>query len=901
MPSLDCFSHDFSETESFDNNSAEKADVIFYNYNDADGKEILNFLIERKNDRAQLILISEKRHIMSLSGFLSEITDIWTLPMSDDEIEFRFLRWQQTCKMSKDYWQTNHFLESTINNTPNLIWYKNKEGIHEKVNDSFCQTVNKTKEQVEGRDHFYIWDVDPDDPDSGRDCMKTDLEVIQSERTSIAEETVMSGNEMKILTTYKFPLYDLDGTVMGTAGIGIDITQERLYEQEIIKKNHVLEAIFASVDCGILCHSTDGKKIINVNRTALKILGYKSYDELTDKFDIIAESVVDEDKPHLLSAIKTLNHEGDSISVEYRVKHNDGKVIHVMGNIKLLKENGEFFYQRFLLDCTAQKQQEQENERRQMEMIQALSIDYNRIFLLDLDDNICTSLRSDDNSAIPSIDIDTEFSFEENIEKYVCSFVFDDDREMMQQFLSVDFLKKEFSSKELLYVNFRIVKNGEMEYYEVKAVKVGTWNGHHRVVLGFRSVDEETRREMEQKRLLETALVQANSANKAKSVFLSNMSHDIRTPMNAIIGFTNLAISKIDHKDKVKEYLYKIISSGNHLLGLINDVLDISQIESGKLQLEETLCSLPEFVNELQNIIHTNIQSKHLDFDIETDIVNEEIYCDILQLNRVFINVINNSIKYTENGGKIKVRIKEKNNAPAGYANYELSVKDTGIGMSKDFMTHIFELFSRERNTTNSGIQGTGLGMAITKNIVDIMNGSIDVTSEQGVGTEVVINFTFRVHSENNLDDISMQTVSDDSLQKEINILKKPDKPSVSRILLVEDNELNQEIASEILKEAGFEAEIAENGKVAVEMLAKSEPDYYKVILMDIQMPVMNGYEATKAIRRLDNKKLASIPILATTANAFAEDQQEALKCGMNGHLAKPIDVGKLLDALSKY
>ncbi len=897
---MDFFSHDFSETVSFNNDFAEKADVIFYNYNGVDGKEILNLLIKRKKDNAQLILIAKKEHILGLSEFLSEITDIWTLPMSDDEIEFRFLRWQQTCKMSKDYWQTNHFLESTINSTPNLIWYKNKEGIHEKVNDSFCQTVNKTKKQVEGKDHFYIWDVDPSDPESGRDCMESDLEVIRSKRICVSEETVMSGNEMKILTTYKFPLYDLDGTVMGTAGIGIDITQERLYEQEIIKKNHVLEAIFASVDCGILCHSTDGKHIINVNRTALKILGYKSYDELTSKFDMIAESVIDEDKLNLLSAIKTLNHEGDSVSVEYRVKHNDGKVIHVMGNVKLLKENGEFFYQRFLLDCTAQKQQEQENERRQMEMIQALSIDYNRIVLIDLDDDTCTSLRSDNNGA-SSLYIDTDSSFEENMEKHVHSFVFSDDKEMMQQFLSVDFLKKEFSSKELLYVNFRIVKNGEIEYYGAKAVKVGTWDGHHRVVLGFRNVDEETRHEMEQKRLLETALVQANSANKAKSVFLSNMSHDIRTPMNAIIGFTNLAISKIEHKEKVKEYLYKIISSGNHLLGLINDVLDISQIESGKLQLEETLCSLPEFVNELQNIIHTNIQSKQLHFDIETDIVNKEIYCDILQLNRVFINIINNSIKYTENGGKIKVRIMEKNNAPAGYANYELSVKDTGIGMSKEFVDHIFELFSRERNTTNSGIQGTGLGMAITKNIVDMMNGSIDVKSKQGVGTEVVINFTFRVHSENNSNEINMQSVSNDFQHEEINNLKKPDKTSVSRILLVEDNELNQEIASEILKEVGFEVEIAGNGKVAVEMLARSKPDYYKIVLMDIQMPVMNGYEATKEIRKLDNKKLASIPILAMTANAFAEDQQEALKCGMNGHLAKPIDVGKLLDALNKY
>lgn len=900
IPPMDCFSHEFSESESPDSDSAAKADVIFFNYNNnPDGKEILEYLIETKNKNAQLILISQKENISYVSGLFSEITDIWTAPMPDDEIKFRFSRWQQTYKMSKDYWQTSQFLETTINSIPNMIWYKDKEGIHEKVNDCFCRTVNKPRKQVEGKDHFYIWNVDPDDPASnGHDCMESDLEVIRSEKTCVAEETVMSGDEMKLFTTYKSPLYNLDGTVMGTVGIGIDITQERAYEQEIVKKNHVLEAIFASVDCGILCHSMDGKQIINVNRTALNILGYKSYDELTEDFDMVAESVEDEDKPKLRSAIKTLKNEGDSVSTEYRVKHSDGRIIHVMGNIKLLKENGEFFYQRFLLDCTEQKRQEQENKRRQMEMIQALSIDYNHIFFLDIDDNTCTPLRSD--SRMTSFIIDEGLSYKDNVSRYINMLVIDEDREMMQNFLSVDFLKKEFSLKDLLYADFRVVMDGEIEYHEVKAVKVGTWKRHHRVVIGFRSVDEETRHKMEQKRLLETALVQANSANKAKSVFLSNMSHDMRTPMNAIMGFTNLAVSRIDDREKVKDYLYKIMSSGNHLLSLINNVLDISQIESGKLQLEETLCSLPEFFEEVKNIVYADIQEKRLDFSIETNILNKEIYCDKLQLNRIFVNIINNSIKYTDSGGKISLKITEKNNAPEGHANYEFIIKDSGIGMSRDFVEHIFELFSRERNTTNSGIQGTGLGMAITKNIVDIMNGSIDVKSEQGAGTEVDVNLTFRLYPENISGNI-IQPAAEEIQPDIANIMKKSDKSVKARVLLVEDNELNQEIASEILEEIGFESEIAENGKIAVEMLSESEPDYYKIVLMDIQMPVMNGYEATKAIRRLDNRKLASIPIIAITANAFAEDQQEALNCGMNEHLSKPIDARKLLETLNKY
>ncbi|MDE7225732.1 MAG: response regulator, partial [Ruminococcus sp.] len=728
---------------------------------------------------------------------------------------------------------------------------------------------------VEGRDHFYIWNVDPDDPaSSGHDCMESELEVIRSEKTCISEETVMSGNEIKILTTYKSPLYDVDGSVMGTVGIGIDITQERAYQQEIVNNNHVLEDIFAAVDCGILCHSIDGNHIIKVNQTALKILGYNSYSELSDNFEIIAHSVHDDDKPALINAIKKLKNEGDSVSVAYKVNHSDGKVIHVMGNIKLLKENNELFYQRFLLDCTAQKKQEEENKRRQMELIQALSTDYSCILLLDLDLNLCTPIRSEEIYDSIFDVLSAEDAFDKNISRYIRAFVYEDDKDKVTQFFSVDNLKDEIEKKKLMYINFRLTLNGKIEYYESKVVQTGRWDNYHRVVVGFRSVDKETRNEMEQKRLLETALIQANSANKAKSVFLSNMSHDIRTPMNAIIGFSNLASAKIDHKEKVRDYLNKITSSGNQLLGLINDVLDISQIESGRLQLDETLCNIPELMNELQSIIHNDIKEKNLSFTLKLNITDNNICCDAVQLNRVLMNVINNSIKYTNAGGKIDVEIYQENTANSGYANYGICVTDSGIGMSEEYVSHIFELFSRERNTTNSGVQGTGLGMAITKNIVDIMNGTIDIKSEQGVGTTVSIVLPLRVYS-----DISHNTAGS-AENNDIYSAGKNADDSKYRILLVEDNELNREIATEILSESGFYIECAENGQIAVNMINDSEPGYYKVVLMDVQMPVMNGYEASKAIRKLPDKQLAEIPIIAMTANAFAEDVQEALKSG---------------------
>ena len=311
--------------------------------------------IDEKKPEAELILLAKKEQIPLLEEYMAKIKDIWVMPMSDAEVRFRFLRWQQHYKKSKDYWQTNQFFESTINNIPSLVWYKDKNGIHEKVNDSFCKTVNKTKKQVEGRGHAYIWDVEHDDPA----CIESEREVMDERQTIVSEETIKTGEGMRLLTTYKSPLYDLDGSVMGTVGVAIDITQERAYEQEIMRKNQILEMIFTSMECGILCHSLDGSQIISVNRAALEILGYRSQEELEDDgFDMVAESVMGEDKPKLRECITKLKKTGDSVNMEYRVQHKDGEILHVMGNIKLLEENGEMFYQRFLLNITEQKQEE---------------------------------------------------------------------------------------------------------------------------------------------------------------------------------------------------------------------------------------------------------------------------------------------------------------------------------------------------------------------------------------------------------------------------------------------------------------------------------------------------------------------------------------------------------------
>ena len=290
MPPLDAFTHEFFESPEPKASLAAKADVIFADLREMAAAKAAGMLTAAKRSDTELILLIEGSQSECLAPFLPEITDIWTLPMPDSELCFHFLRWQQGCKERKDHWQTSQYLETLINSSPDLVWYKDKNGLHEKVNDSFCATVNKPKELVEGRGHAYIWDVEQDDPA----CIESERIVMEERKTRVSEEIIQAGGEQRILTTYKSPLYDLDSSVMGTVGLAIDMTQEHAYAQELIRKNKTLETIFTSMDCGIMCHSVDGSHIISINRAALEILGYDSQEALEqDGFDMVAQSVFD--------------------------------------------------------------------------------------------------------------------------------------------------------------------------------------------------------------------------------------------------------------------------------------------------------------------------------------------------------------------------------------------------------------------------------------------------------------------------------------------------------------------------------------------------------------------------------------------------------------------------------
>ncbi|MDO5787033.1 MAG: response regulator [Phascolarctobacterium sp.] len=404
-------------------------------------------------------------------------------------------------------------------------------------------------------------------------------------------------------------------------------------------------------------------------------------------------------------------------------------------------------------------------------------------------------------------------------------------------------------------------------------------------------IEQETNQKLNKLRLAaEDALHMAESASKAKSTFLSNMSHDIRTPMNAIIGFTTLALSNFADGDKVKDYLGKILSSSNHLLGLINDILDMSRIESGKVTLEEQEVNLGVLVQELQQLIEG--QAKECGLALEVDcakVRDKDVLCDKVRLNQVLLNLLSNAVKFTPRGGRISFTMSQLPQAPAGKGIYEIRVKDNGIGMSAEFATHIFEPFERERTSTVSKIQGTGLGMAIAKNLVDMMGGTIEVHTQKGVGTEFVLGLELALQAEPKPMEAQQQ-----ELLPEVN----PQDFAGKRLLLVEDNELNREIACMILCKYGFDLETAENGQEAVEMVAAAAPGYYDLVLMDIQMPIMDGHEATRQIRALDNLELAKVPIVAMTANAFDEDRKAAKDCGMNGFISKPINMQEVLQAL---
>ena len=676
---------------------------------------------------------------------------------------------------------------------------------------------------------------------------------------------------------------------MGTVGVGIDITQERAYEASLVEKTRTLETIFTTMECGVLTHSIDGSRILGINQAALNILGYESEAELMDQgFDMIAPTVVEEDQAMLRERIATLTHIGDSVSTEYRVRRSTGEILHVMGNIKLTEKDGERYFQRFLLDITEQKLEEERKERHQRDLLKALSEDYLVVCAYDLDTDVSEPVRVSTDPVLGLANVFGEgLTLEESGGRYISERVHESDRAKMADVLSPARILEHLETDDRLDALYRTGQGDEAQFCQVTIVRAGSWDDGHRIVMGLRNVDRQIREELQQKELLEEALVRANKASEAKSAFLTNMSHDIRTPMNAIVGFTTLATNHIDQKDRVEEYLAKIQASSHHLLSLINDILDMSRIESGKASLDEQRSSIHEIMENLHTILQPEADERGITLKVDAGPEAEvPIICDKLKINQIFLNLLGNSLKFTAPEGVVSATVAEAPGAPAGCRRYRMVVEDTGIGMSPEFLKHIFDPFERERTSTISGIQGTGLGMAITKSLVDMMGGTIEVASTEGVGSRFTVMLTLREAD-----------ASGDLAPTAPTRVVPSDALKGCHVLLVDDNLLNREIALTLLEDAGFEVECAVDGQMAVDMMAEPDADRFELVLMDIQMPVMNGYEAARAIRALKGPA-ATVPILAITADAFDTDRQKALDAGMDGHLPKPIEVDKLFAAL---
>ncbi len=577
------------------------------------------------------------------------------------------------------------------------------------------------------------------------------------------------------------------------------------------------------------------------------------------------------------------------ITFEYYAKSLEGEKIFVRRSTYLAanKKSGNVIAYNNVKDITEQKKKEDQMHQYEQMLLMTASGMYQGAWQIDLSDFSTVYLSFEDNHIVPR---DKE-NWNTWLERQV-RYVHPEDIEELKEKMSKENLSQMPVGGSFRY-DFRSREKNQSGVHRVYSTSAFKAERDGKLYINLVTMDNTAaiENEMRQKELITDALLRAENASKAKTKFLSNMSHDIRTPMNAIIGFTTLAMTHIDNQERVQGYLKKIAVSSNHLLSLINDVLDMSRIESGKILLDEAECDLSEIMQELNNMMMLQIQSRGLEFHIDMeDVVDVQVICDRLRLNQILLNLLSNAMKFTNPGGSIHLRILEKQGKDRNEAIYEIHVKDTGIGMSEEFQKHIFEPFERERNSTVSGIQGTGLGMAITKNIVEIMGGTISVTSKKDVGTEFIVWIPMKRVSVQQAESIIEEN------KESTPAFKSP--IDGQRILLVEDNDLNREIAGEILSEAGLFVEEAVDGSVAIDMLLERGPGYYSLVLMDVQMPIMDGYTATQAIRSFENKELANIPIIAMTANAFEEDKRKAMEIGMNAHVAKPINVKQLLHVM---
>lgn len=517
----------------------------------------------------------------------------------------------------------------------------------------------------------------------------------------------------------------------------------------------------------------------------------------------------------------------------------------------------------------------------QREIIEGLGKEYFSVLLLELDSGQIFSYREvgENGKRIPDFCRKYENQWCALLPAYADEIVTDESRENFLDQLSLDAL---CSNQDDFSMTYEFKMGDRILYHQTRIAYVYKKDRSRVAVIGTRNIDDLIKKERMQETKLKEAYIVAEEANKAKTDFLNNMSHDIRTPMNVILGYNELMKQYLTDPILV-DYQNKIEQSGKLLLSIINNVLDMARIESGKMVVEERAEQIGLVVEEIENVFESSAQEKNIVFTTSVDVDHSHVLCDGFKIREILMNLVGNSFKYTPEGGHIAIDVKELNCTRSGYVRIQTQIKDTGVGMSEDYLPTLFDSFSREYNTTIGKVSGTGLGMAIVKNLVDMMDGEICVKSKLGEGTCFTLTFEHRISDEDSTE-----------LNQELDVLDEKSILEGKRVLLVEDNDLNAEIAMAILEQSGLILDRVEDGLACINRLSEVDADLYDLILMDIQMPNMNGYEATRRIRQFENVKKASIPILAMTANAFEEDKKMAMEAGMNGHISKPIDVNVL-------
>lgn len=650
------------------------------------------------------------------------------------------------------------------------------------------------------------------------------------------------------------------------------------------------------------------EEILFVNQAVLQIYGCKDIKEF---FALTGGSfrgmVHPDDLERVEKSIEKQIYatDGDLDYVEYRIVKKGGEVRWVEDYGHIIRNEKENVFYVFMTDATEkisnrikekqEKEQtlktlieEYDKERKlirqehlqRLQVIEGLSINYDSILYADLEMNTVLAYRVSSRFQLQFMEKLQLDNFAKVMKTYVEANVHPDDRAYYSECTQEDYIRRRLAEDNTFYINYRCIEKGEVKYLQLRIVDVGETRGN-KIVLGYRRVDDEVLQGVKRRKILEEALAAARAADIAKNSFLSNMSHDMRTPLNAMFGYLALARKNATDPSAVAEYLNKIERAGKSILELVVKVLEFSYAESSEASVNEEECSLYALLSDVYAELLPRARLKKIDVTLDAAGLQHDIVsADAEKLKQTLTYIANNAVKYTKNGGWVRISAFERERISAEIATYVFTVQDNGVGISEEALPRIFDPFEREQNTTLSGEYGTGLGLAIVKHFVTLMGGTVEAKSKVGEGS------TFTVT-------LSLKTRADDKNEEE-----NADFTG-KRILIVEDNEINREIETEILEDLGFTVDTAENGKIAVDKVA-AEGSGYSVVLMDIQMPVMDGIEAAKAIRALPEKNTARVPIVALSANAFESDRRASLDAGMNAHLSKPLDVPQFLKTVAK-